>query len=331
MKKLYTLSFVLLATVASFGQLTESFTGTGLLSANGWVNHNGATGQLSIAPGSLAYTGITTAGNKVALVAGNTEDMNKSLSSPYTTAAYYSVILNVPNTTGLTNVAAGDYSIAFGGGPVTATGAGTLVGRLHLKAGATPNSFNIGLVNTSGTGSLPSFLGTEYPVNTPIFIVVKYTIATNTAILYINPALNTTEPAASLTNTTGTTVAPTQIANIVLRQGGNATIGTGNVEFDEIKVSDNWAYVTSSTAATQKNEISGLSIYPNPATDGQVFITSNSGLLKNVLVFDVLGKQVLKANVTDQAMNIPNLKSGVYFVKVTEEGKTATRKLVINN
>ena len=331
MKKFYTLSFILLATLASFGQLTESFTGTGLLSANGWVNHNGTIGQLTIATGSLAYSGITSTGNKVAIVAGNTEDMNKSLPSPFTTTAYFSVILNVPNTTGLTNVVAGDYSMAFGAGPVTATSAGTLVGRLHFKAGATPNSFNIGLVNTSGTGTAPSFLATEYPVNTPIFIVMKYTIATNTASLFVNPALNTVEPAASLTNATGTFAAPTQISNIVLRQGGSATIGTGNVEFDEIKVSDNWAYVASGVAATQKNEIAGLSIYPNPATDGQLFVTSSSNVQKNISVFDVLGKQVLKANVTDQAINVSNLKSGIYFVKVTEDGKTATRKLVINN
>jgi hypothetical protein len=42
-----------------------------------------------------------------------------------------------------------------------------------------------------------------------------------------------------------------------------------------------------------------------------------------------LGKEVLKANVTNNAVNVSKLTAGVYVVKVTEEGKTATRKLVI--
>jgi hypothetical protein len=37
----------------------------------------------------------------------------------------------------------------------------------------------------------------------------------------------------------------------------------------------------------------------------------------------------LKANVVNNAVNVAKLTPGVYVVKVTEEGKTATRKLVI--
>ena len=88
---------------------------------------------------------------------------------------------------------------------------------------------------------------------------------------------------------------------------------------------------TSSVLTVKQNQISGLSIYPNPVSNGNLFVTSDSNEAKNVLIFDVLGKKVLNANVIDQAVNVSNLNSGVYFVKVTENGKTATRKLVINN
>ena len=79
----------------------------------------------------------------------------------------------------------------------------------------------------------------------------------------------------------------------------------------------------------KQNSISGLRVYPNPVVDGNLFITSDSNESKSVAVYDVLGKQVLKTVVTNQAINVSGLNSGVYIVKITEEGKTATRKLVI--
>ena len=49
----------------------------------------------------------------------------------------------------------------------------------------------------------------------------------------------------------------------------------------------------------------------------------------HLIIFDVLGKEVLKSNVINNAVNVSGLNAGIYIVKVTEEGKTATRKLVI--
>lgn len=79
----------------------------------------------------------------------------------------------------------------------------------------------------------------------------------------------------------------------------------------------------------QQNSISGLKVYPNPVTKGNLFITSDSNESKQVVIFDVLGKQVVKTTVTNQPISVSALNSGVYIVKITEEGKTATRKLVI--
>ena len=78
-----------------------------------------------------------------------------------------------------------------------------------------------------------------------------------------------------------------------------------------------------------QNSISGLSVYPNPVTNGNLYITSSSNTSKAVVIYDVLGKMVAKATVTNQPINVSNLNGGVYIVKITEDGKTATRKLVI--
>ncbi|HEX9981305.1 MAG TPA: T9SS type A sorting domain-containing protein [Flavobacterium sp.] len=77
------------------------------------------------------------------------------------------------------------------------------------------------------------------------------------------------------------------------------------------------------------NSIAGLNVYPNPVANGNLFVTSDSNSAKSVMIYDVLGKLVVKTTVSDQAINVSSLKGGVYIVKVTEEGKTATRKLVI--
>jgi hypothetical protein len=326
MKKFYTLSFLLLASL-SFGQVTDTFTGTGILSANGWTLHSGTASQLTISSGSLTYSGLTPTGNKIALVAGNSEDVNKSVGTAITGVAYFSAVLNLPNITGLTT--AGDYSISLGAQTgATVTG---LYGRLMLKTGVAANTFNIGLVNTSGTGTTPTYLATDYPTGTPVLVVVKYDRSNNTAYLFVNPALDSTEPVPSLTNATGTTAAPASIASICLRQAGTATIGTGNVEYDDVRAGSTWAYVTTSTLvlSVKQNEISGLTIYPNPVTKGTLYISSNNASAKSVAIFDVLGKQVLNAKTSNNAVNVSSLKGGVYILKITEDGKTDTRKLII--
>ena len=70
-------------------------------------------------------------------------------------------------------------------------------------------------------------------------------------------------------------------------------------------------------------------IYPNPVTNSYIYIDSKLGGIKNVSIFDVLGKQVLKVNLNGLRLDISTLKSGIYIVKI-EQGKiSSTKKLII--
>jgi hypothetical protein len=80
--------------------------------------------------------------------------------------------------------------------------------------------------------------------------------------------------------------------------------------------------------SAQQSSIAGLKIYPNPANT-VLNITSDSFEAKHVVIYNVLGKVVLTAKATNAPVNVAALSSGVYIVKVTEAGKSATRKLVI--
>src|SRR5690606_27320609 len=90
---------------------------------------------------------------------------------------------------------------------------------------------------------------------------------------------------------------------------------------------DNDVFHVGAATFTQKNSIEGLSSYPNPASD-VVNVISNSLTNKDIVIIDLLGKTVLKANVS-QSVNISSLKSGVYMMQITQDGKSATRKLVV--
>lgn len=75
--------------------------------------------------------------------------------------------------------------------------------------------------------------------------------------------------------------------------------------------------------------IEGLSLYPNPVTNGKVFITSKNDLEKEIIIFDVLGKKVLQAHITTKELNVADLTPGVYIIKITEQNNSATRKLIV--
>lgn len=88
---------------------------------------------------------------------------------------------------------------------------------------------------------------------------------------------------------------------------------------------------TDATASVKNNTIKGFATYPNPVTSDNVTITSNSAENKQVAIFNVLGKKVISTHFTGTKsdINIANLASGIYILKVTEGTKTATSKLII--
>lgn len=92
---------------------------------------------------------------------------------------------------------------------------------------------------------------------------------------------------------------------------------------------DNFIFNANPVLSVKQNAISGLNVYPNPVTDGNLYITSDSNEAKTVVVYDILGKQVLNAKTSNNTVNVSSLKGGAYIVKITEEGKTDTRKLII--
>ena len=75
--------------------------------------------------------------------------------------------------------------------------------------------------------------------------------------------------------------------------------------------------------------IDGLNFYPNPVSNGRIFVNSKLGLDKEVMIFDVLGKRVIQTTIATKELNVSSLSPGVYIIKIKEGEQRATRKLII--
>ena len=75
--------------------------------------------------------------------------------------------------------------------------------------------------------------------------------------------------------------------------------------------------------------IEGLNLYPNPVSNGKVYISSKNDSDKEIIIFDVLGKKVLQTMISSKELNVSNLSPGVYIIKIDEDGATAIRKLIV--
>ena len=326
MKKLYFLSLILVSTLG-FAQVTlpyyESFNyadASNLGGQGSWANVNSGDEVLVVA-GNLSYNGLqASAGNSVAFD-GLGIDPQLSITPQTSNEVFASFIIKVTDITAATN-ANGGYFFGFGSSSTSFSST------VWLKQNGT--QFNIGLDKNSSTTNFV-FDTNNYDINTEIFIVISYDFTTNTSKMWINPASsslgNASAPAATLTAATGTD--RTSIDRIFLRQ--DSVSETPFIVLDETRVGNTWAEVTPAGTASTKNfdAIAGLSLYPNPVTGNVLNITSAANLDMNVAIFDVLGKQVINTKVTNNTVNVSNLNAGVYIVKVTEDGKTATRKLVV--
>ena len=87
-------------------------------------------------------------------------------------------------------------------------------------------------------------------------------------------------------------------------------------------------FSTFSTLSSSTFDSNTISFYPNPTTN----LVSISGLTNNgnVQLFSVLGIKVLEQNIENNAsLDVSNLSSGVYLVKIVSDYKSFETKLII--
>ena len=86
---------------------------------------------------------------------------------------------------------------------------------------------------------------------------------------------------------------------------------------------------TNCTLGLPENTIKGFVLHPNPVTEGKVYIETSSGSPKNILISDMSGKKLISVQSDKKEVNVSGLSSGVYLIKVEQDGNTAIQKLII--
>ena len=122
-------------------------------------------------------------------------------------------------------------------------------------------------------------------------------------------------------------VITTTISNINI-QGNISIVLTNSSSSNRIAIDDlNWTCysVLSSDSFTKQD----FTLYPNPVTSNQLNINSKKDL--NVSIYNLLGKRVFNtfAFKGKNSLNLKDLKSGIYLIKLSSNDKLITKKLII--
>ncbi|MCL9768806.1 T9SS type A sorting domain-containing protein [Flavobacterium sp. HXWNR69] len=285
--------------------------GTALSTSQFWTNTSVGADEILAVSGSLNYTGITSTGNSVSFI-GAGSDTRTPFTSTTSGDLFTSFLVSVTDLTGISTTGQSYFA-------TLSNATNTFSGRIWIRT-TNGTQYQFGINNSNTTTDIV-WSSNLYNINTTQYLVLRYDFTNNLLALYENPTIGGN---ATPTMTFSPTATFDSIANFVLRQ--DAAGATPAMIVDELTISTTPNFTLSSSSF---DAIEGLTMYPNPLKGDTLFLTSTANAVMSVQIFDVLGKEVLKSNVMNNTVNVSGLNAGVYMVKVTEEGKTATRKLVI--
>ena len=299
--------------------------GANLSDSDAWSDLNSGD-NIVVASGNLDYSGlVSSTGNSITFDENGAEAFTQ-FADITSGSVYASFLFKVTGfqTNGSPDLTDGGYFAAL------ASSTSAYDARLWVR----PNPDTAGTTFDIGFGhesSNPTFTTETYNVGDVIFVVMSYDLDNSQTNVWINPAtasFGLTAPTATITTTDN--FPASEINTFILRQDSDKE--TPFFQVDELRVDSTWASVTpSAVASVGRDNIEGFATYPNPITDKRFTISTSSSNKKKVEVYNVLGKKVFATTFSGlkKEVDVTSINTGVYILKVTENGKTATKKLVI--
>jgi hypothetical protein len=125
----------------------------------------------------------------------------------------------------------------------------------------------------------------------------------------------------------GASVDPTKIAGfgIYFRNAWNDNASSGVFTIDNITLGRN-------DVGTNEVNVTGLNVYPNPATDALNVVfdaTSASSVQLTDLTGKVVAVQTANAGANTISFNVENVNAGVYFVNISNASGNVAQKVII--
>jgi len=287
------------------------YTATETLAAQApWTNYFSGD-DILIESGSLSYSTLMGQGNSVSFD-GSGADAVVDYTPTSSGKIYASFMFKVT---------AFDASAVNGYFAVLRTNGGSYESRLWISP-VTATTYSIGISNG---GTLTQVNSTVHNLNDVVFVVFNYDIDNDMVNAWINPSLGGSEPAADISEASTST--GNTFSQFMIRQ--DSTTETPFIVMDELRGGTSWTDVTPATLGVSQLNSNNFKIYPNPTNTGFVNLTTaNSGDIY-ARVFDILGKQVLSRKVENNLLDISNLNSGMYILRLSQDNATVSKKLII--
>jgi hypothetical protein len=112
----------------------------------------------------------------------------------------------------------------------------------------------------------------------------------------------------------------------------NTTDGSGNAA-EEVKRLVRVLDVTGTTSINEIKNANGISIYPNPVENGEIYVISSKHIISKIELADILGKVIYTAdeiNKKDFHVTLDKVKTGIYLISITTaDGKQQILKISI--
>ncbi len=100
------------------------------------------------------------------------------------------------------------------------------------------------------------------------------------------------------------------------------SLGAGQYEYNIV-----W-YRNLTYLGMEDQSLQALSLYPNPVTNVLQINNPNNAVIKQIQVYNLLGKEVIQVQGNSKTINVSNLQSGVYIVKITGQEGVRSFKVV---
>jgi hypothetical protein len=207
-----------------------------------------------------------------------------------------------------------------------------------VKQGSYTVSVSNGLCNATATTEVK--LANNVPVNQLSFDIDPAEPCQNKEVVFTNTSSESDKWKYLWKNGTSTFSTLYEPANYKFPTAGNnvrvtseSTLGACFVKLEKT------VKVIPSTDAKCKSSISNkdlstmISVYPNPAPNGEFTLSNSTGEAVKLNVVDLLGKVVYTKDLgrsNEYQVAIPNVKSGIYFVEVISNKGTFTQKLNVS-
>lgn len=183
-----------------------------------------------------------------------------------------------------------------------------------------------GTTTEAAEGTFSQGLDYEFVTNGTDVVITFTLLDTDKAGL--NPELFTAPSTflpMSINGSTYSVTLPNQTAGATLSFQFRGAYEAGGLILSEVF---NYKVGEGCVLSTKTLETALFNVYPNPAKS-VINISSASNEVFGVSVYDLLGKQVLRAENVKSQLNISSLNPGLYVLNMTQGSNSSTQKLLV--